>query len=252
MRGRRWSKVPRFNRTPSTVLSGVTPFERLRSCAPSYGHLRTFGCVCFVLLPSIERTKLSPRSAMCVFLGYSPEHKGYRCYDPASRRLRISRHVTFLEDTPYYSSSAQDLTFLQRPDSSTVQDPVSSSIVLPGASPPPSLPTTTSTTQPSPATTQSSAVPPESVASESASADASSGSPSLTPVPSSPVDVPAAPRRYPDRPPDRFAFSTVHTYTPLFQSFLAAIHSHQELRSYHEIVQHSHWHHAMSEKFSAL
>ena len=53
-----------INRTPSTVLAGVTPFERLRSFVPSYGHLRTVGCVCFVLLPSIERTKLSPRSAM--------------------------------------------------------------------------------------------------------------------------------------------------------------------------------------------
>ena len=70
-----------INRTPSIVLAGVTPFERLHSCVPSYSHLRTFGCVCFVLLPSIERTKLSPRSAMCVLLGYSSEHKGYRCYD---------------------------------------------------------------------------------------------------------------------------------------------------------------------------
>ena len=66
-----------INRTPSTVLSGVTPYACLRSCSPSYGHMRTFGCVCFVLLPSIERSKLSPRSAMCIFLGYSPKHKDY-------------------------------------------------------------------------------------------------------------------------------------------------------------------------------
>ena len=53
-----------INHTP-TVLSSVTLFGRLHSCAPSYGHLRTFGCVCAVLHPSIEHTKLSPRSAVC-------------------------------------------------------------------------------------------------------------------------------------------------------------------------------------------
>ena len=37
-----------------------------------------------------------------------------------------------------------------------------------------------------------------------------------------------------------------------FSRFLAAIHSHQEPRSYHEAVQHSHWQQAMSEEFSAL
>ena len=87
--------------------------------------------------------------------------------------------------------------------------------------------------------------------------DSSSGSYSLVPVPPSPVDDPAdaAPRRYPDRPrrpPDRFAFSTVHTYTSLFQSFLAVIHSHPKPRSYHEAIQHTHWQQAMSEEFRAL
>ena len=152
--------------------------------------------VCFVLLPSIERTKFSPRSAMCVLLSYSPEHKGYHCYDPVSRRLRISRHVTFLEDTPYYSSSSQDLHFLQRPD------PVSFSVVLPGAVPFP--------VPPPPA---SSASPSRSADSESATVplDSSSGSHSLVSVPPSPVNdsVDAALHCYPDRPrrpPNRFVF----------------------------------------------
>ena len=162
--------------------------------------------VCFVLLLSIERTKLSPRSAMCVFLDYSSEQKGYRCYDPVPRRLRISRHVTFLKDTPYYSSSSQDLHFLQRPDPLPSPDSVPFSIMLPGAVP--------SLVPPPPA---SSASLSGSVDSESAfvALDRSSSSHSLVPVPPSPVDDPAdaAPRRYPDRPrrPDRFAFSTVHS-----------------------------------------
>lgn len=69
---------------------------------PDYSALRVFGCACFVLLPKRERTKLTARSALCVFLGYGVEQKGYRCYDPVARKLRISRHLSFLECLPYF------------------------------------------------------------------------------------------------------------------------------------------------------
>jgi hypothetical protein len=52
---------------------------------------------CVALLQPHERTKLEPRSRLCCFLNYNIEHKGYRCYDPIAKRLRISRHVTFWE-----------------------------------------------------------------------------------------------------------------------------------------------------------
>jgi hypothetical protein len=41
--------------------------------------------------------KLAPRSSLCVFLGYSSEHKGYRCLELQSNRIIVSRHVVFDE-----------------------------------------------------------------------------------------------------------------------------------------------------------
>jgi hypothetical protein len=56
-----------------------------------------FGCACY---PNTAATahKLSPRSTRCLFLGYSADHKGYRCLDLVSHRIIISCHVVLDEN----------------------------------------------------------------------------------------------------------------------------------------------------------
>ena len=53
-------------------------------------------------MPDELRTKLNPKAEKCVFIGYSLEQKGYRCYNPATHKLRVSRDVVFDEMSSWY------------------------------------------------------------------------------------------------------------------------------------------------------
>ncbi|KAL0393252.1 UNVERIFIED_CONTAM: Retrovirus-related Pol polyprotein from transposon RE1 [Sesamum radiatum] len=112
---------------PSTVLNGDTLYSCLFPDKPLFGIApRVFGCVCFVHIHSPSLDKLSPRSVKCIFLGYSRTQKGYRCYDPQSRRSFTFADVTFFKFTPFYS-----------PQSSVVIPPPSVPLPVPTLSVPP-------------------------------------------------------------------------------------------------------------------
>ncbi|KAF5199311.1 Retrovirus-related pol polyprotein from transposon tnt 1-94 [Thalictrum thalictroides] len=97
-----------INRLPTPVLQWASPYFRLFGQSPSYVDLRTFGCACYPHLGDYVTNKLLPRSVECVFLGYSPHHKGYRCLDPVTNRVYISRHVRFDELVIPFAHCVQD------------------------------------------------------------------------------------------------------------------------------------------------
>ena len=86
------------NRSPTTALKDLTPYEALFNRKPSVKHLRIFGCLCFAHIPKDERSKLDPKSRKCVFLGYSSRSKGYRVYDLEKKKTIISRNLVFSEN----------------------------------------------------------------------------------------------------------------------------------------------------------
>ncbi|CAA9993736.1 unnamed protein product [Nesidiocoris tenuis] len=85
-----------LNRSPCKSHSS-TPEEIWSGKKPKLSHIRIFGCKAFAHVPSDRRRKLDKRATVCIFLGYSLESKAYRLYNPANRRVFLSRDVRFSE-----------------------------------------------------------------------------------------------------------------------------------------------------------
>jgi hypothetical protein len=92
-----------MNRTPTTAVHGMTPEEKYSGRKPDLSHLKVFGCIAYVHVLDELRTKLDPKAEKCVFIGYSLEQKGYRCYNPITREMRVSRDVVFDEMSNWYA-----------------------------------------------------------------------------------------------------------------------------------------------------
>ena len=94
-----------INKLLTKVLVGKSPQEVLTNSKPSIHHLKIFGCVCYVHVPGELRNKLEPKGLKCVFVGYSPSQKGYKCFHPPSNRVYVSRDVIFTEDIAFYTKN---------------------------------------------------------------------------------------------------------------------------------------------------
>jgi transposase InsO family protein len=88
-----------INRMPSKVFGYETPLERLFKQKSDYKYLRVFGCACWPNIQPYNNHKLQFRSQRYVFLGFNSFHKGFKCFDPKSGCVYISRDVTFDEIT---------------------------------------------------------------------------------------------------------------------------------------------------------
>ena len=93
----RWT-VHVLNRSLTLVVKDKSPEEMWSGVKPKVDYFRVFGCLAHVHVPDQKKTKLDDKSLQCVLLGVSHESKAYRLFDPATRRIIMSRDVSFEED----------------------------------------------------------------------------------------------------------------------------------------------------------
>jgi len=56
-----------------------------------------FGCIAHVHVPNEKRSKLDPKVDKCIFIRYALQQKRYKCFNPSTRKLQVSRDVVFDE-----------------------------------------------------------------------------------------------------------------------------------------------------------
>jgi len=101
-----------INRLHSRVLEAVSLVQLIITCYPSIPittslQSRVFGCPIFVHVHSPYWGKLDPRAIKCVFLDYASNKKRYKCYHYQSRKIYVSKDVTFQEIDSFPSSQLQ-------------------------------------------------------------------------------------------------------------------------------------------------
>ncbi|KAL0392229.1 UNVERIFIED_CONTAM: putative mitochondrial protein [Sesamum radiatum] len=76
-----YTAVYLLNRCPTKAVQNMTPIEAWSGKKPSAKHLRVFGSICYVHIPTEKRHKLEEKTEKGIFLGYSTQSKGYRIYN---------------------------------------------------------------------------------------------------------------------------------------------------------------------------
>ena len=86
-----------WNYCPTSAVPGVIPYESWYKRKPSVGHLRVWGCVAYVHVQKDKRLKLGSHMQKCVFIGYPAGYKGWKFYDPSTRKVIICERADFDE-----------------------------------------------------------------------------------------------------------------------------------------------------------
>ena len=85
------------NRSPSSKLDENTPHEVWNGKKPSLEHLRVFGCDAYVHVPKENMSKLDKKAKQFIFIGYKDGLKGYKIWNPETKKVVYSRDVLFRE-----------------------------------------------------------------------------------------------------------------------------------------------------------
>jgi hypothetical protein len=89
-----------WNRCPTAALDNATPYELWNRRKPDVSHLRVWGCTAYVHVQKDKRPALHPHYGKYVFIGYPDGYKGWKFYNPTTKRTVISERADFDERPP--------------------------------------------------------------------------------------------------------------------------------------------------------
>jgi len=135
------------NVCPTSAVPDTTPHQRFLKVLPDISHFRRFGCPAFVHVPKKERKHLHSHTRKCIMLGYQPGTKAWRFWDPAQRKVIISRDAVFLEQQAQGGNVQDSVPAPLKPLSCTTptfassdDEPISKAPPTPRAPTPPASP----------------------------------------------------------------------------------------------------------------
>lgn len=91
------------NRSVASGLNQKTPFELWTGRKPDVGHIRIFGSTVMAHVPKEKRKKWDKKAVRHLLLGYPDSTKGYRLYNPVTKKVVIARDVTIMEPKMEYN-----------------------------------------------------------------------------------------------------------------------------------------------------
>lgn len=84
-----------LNSLSTRILSGQAPYEAWSRKKLDVSHIRVFGYLAHMKIPSNQIKKLEDRNRQVINLGKESGTKAYQLYDPEGDRVHISRDVVF-------------------------------------------------------------------------------------------------------------------------------------------------------------
>ena len=68
---------------------------------PAVDYFRIFGCIAYAHVLDKNRKKLDNKAEKCVFLGVSESSKAYKVFNPVTKKVVVSRDVSFDEENTW-------------------------------------------------------------------------------------------------------------------------------------------------------
>ncbi|MCO5556910.1 hypothetical protein L7F22_010465 [Adiantum nelumboides] len=98
-----------MNKTPTATVHDMTPEEKFTGKKQNASHFKVFGCIAYVHVLDDLRTKLDLKVSKYVFIGYSIEQKGNKCYNFVTCQVRVNKDVVFDEMATWYANVKDDI-----------------------------------------------------------------------------------------------------------------------------------------------